>query len=441
MISGRIYRISAAGLMLGLSACVPYREAPLKPEALVKAAFTGPLPDDPDALVAIAVAHDPAVAAARASLNAAISAEKAARNLPPLSLTLSTEYSTDADPQHPWLYGAAVGVPVDAGNRRKARVTAASLVVVKARYALAEAVWASRQRLHTALNDLYFAQGLIELDRTLADQRESYAAALGRRVAAGEDTRTLAAQAELEASTAHQAVRQAESALVQARADLARALDTAPDAVDALAGLLPPPALDSQAADTLADKALYARADIASAVAEYDSAENDVRAAVAAQYPDINIAPGYTWDHGAVKLPVNLTLTLPPFDGNRAQIESAQQARLAAGKTLEDRIKTALHDARAAAIQYRSDLDSEEAIRIRDLPLAETLSAHAGRAVKAGESDRTEAMAADIALTQTRVTAWQAARTASDDRLKLEDAARTPASASELSLLSQEMTK
>jgi hypothetical protein len=100
-----------------------------------------------------------------------------------------------------------------------------------------------------------------------------------------------------------------------------------------------------------------------------------------------------------------------------------------------------LHDARAAATQYQSDLASGTAVQTRDLPLAEALAAHANRALKAGESDRTEVLAASAALTQTKVSALQAARTASDDRLKLEDAARQSADASEISLLRQEMTK
>ncbi|WP_443751020.1 TolC family protein [Asticcacaulis solisilvae] len=427
--------------MLGLSACVSYSAAPLTPQTLAAPAVTGPLPADAGALVRIAIDHDPAVAAARASLDAAVSAQKAAKNLPPLSLTLTAEYSKDADARRPWLWGGAVGIPLDIGAKREARVTAADLAVIKARYALADAVWSSRQRLRQALSDRYFARALVAIDRTLVGQREAFAAALARRVASGEDPRGLGAQAELDASAARQTLRQAEAKAIQAEADLARALDAAPETVAGLPDIAPPPPLDNETAGALIAKTLVSRADIASAVADYDAAENDLRAAIAAQYPDITIAPGYTWERGAVKWPVNLTLNLPPLDGNRANIAQAQKARLAAGKMLEDRVKSALHDADAAAASYRADLETEAAIRTKDLSLAEALSAQTERALKAGESDRTEALAAAAALTQTRASALQAAQTASDDRLKLEDAARQPADASELSLLSQEMTK
>lgn len=436
-----IYGLAAAGLALGLSACAAYQAAPLKPETLAAPAVTGPLPADADALVKIAIDHDPSVAAARASLDAAVSARRSAGNLPPLSLSLSAEYSKDADAQRPWLWGGAVAIPLDIGARRNARITAADLNVVKARYALADVIWSSRQRLRQALSDRHFARALAAVDRTLAEQRDAYAAALGKRVAAGEDARGLAAQAELDASAARQGLRQAEAKIVQAEADLARALDTGPDAVAGLPDIAPPPAFDAADAAALTGKALVSRADIATAVADYDSAENDLRAAIAAQYPDFTVAPGYTWERGAVKWPVNLTLNLPPLDGNRANIEQAQKARLAAGKLLEDRVKAALHDAEAAAAGYQADLEAEAAIRTRDVPLAETLLAQAGRAVKAGESDRTEALAAAAALAQIRANALEAARTAADDRLKLEDATRQSADASELSLLSQEMTK
>ena len=433
--------LCAAGLMLGLSACASYQPAPLKPETLAAPTVTGTLPADPNALLKIAIDHDPTVAAARASLEAAVSARRAAKNLPPLSLTLTAEYSKDADAQRPWLYGGAIGIPVDIGVRRATRITAADLTVVKARYALADAVWLSRQHLRQALSDRHFARALAATEQTLVEQREAYAAALAKRVAAGEDSRGLAAQAELDASAARQGLRQAGAKRVQAEADLARALDATPDAVASLPDIAPPPTLDTATIAAMTEKALVSRADIASAVANYDSAENDLRAAIAAQYPDINVAPGYTWERGAVKWPVNLTLNLPPLDGNRANIAQAQQARLAAGKTLEDRVKSARHDTAAAAATYGADLETETAIRTKDLPLAEATAAQAERALKAGESDRPEALASTIALTQTRANALQAAQTASDDRLKLEDATRQSADATELSLLSQEMTK
>ena len=108
--------------MLGLSACASYQAAPLTPQALALSAVTAPLPADINALVRIAIDHDPAVASARASLGAAMSARTAAKNLPPLSLTLTAEYSKDADAKRPWLWGGAVGIPVDIGARRKARL-------------------------------------------------------------------------------------------------------------------------------------------------------------------------------------------------------------------------------------------------------------------------------------------------------------------------------
>ncbi len=252
----RTYGLAAAGLMLGLSACASYQAAQLKPEVLVAPSVAAPLPADPDALVKIAIDHDPAVAAARASLDAALAARKAAKNLPPLSLTLTAEYSKDADTSRPWLYGGAAGIPVDIGARRSTRITAADLNVVKARYALADAVWSSRQRLRQGLSDRHFAHALAEADRTLAEQGEAYAAALGKRVAAGEDSRGLAAQAELDASAARQALRQAEAKIVQAEADLARALDATADTVAALPDIAPPAALDAATATTMTEKAL-----------------------------------------------------------------------------------------------------------------------------------------------------------------------------------------
>ena len=70
MVRAGLYGLAAGGLLLGLSACATYQPAPLMPDVLAAPTVTGPLPADGDALVKIAIDHDPAVAAARASLDA-----------------------------------------------------------------------------------------------------------------------------------------------------------------------------------------------------------------------------------------------------------------------------------------------------------------------------------------------------------------------------------
>ncbi|ESQ89402.1 hypothetical protein ABAC460_12895 [Asticcacaulis sp. AC460] len=423
----RALSATALALMLTLSACAHYQAAPMDLKtAGGPSVHAGDLPADADAqtLLQLALQRDPAVAAARATLAAAEANRKAARNLPPLSLMLTVEYSKDADPQKPWLYGGAVGIPLDTGARRAARVTGADLTVIRARYALAEAVWGVRQRLYQALNDLSLSAQEIALNQTLLDQRIAYQALIQKRVRHGEEAQGVAAQAALDVSGARQALAEAKARHIAAVAAVAHALDADVAAVEAMT--IRPAAeldvLDEAQLRAMIDKAVYHRADVLLAVVDYDVAENDLRTAIAAQYPDISLQPGYNWERGQVKIPFSLSLTLPPLDGNRAAIDAAQSTRLAAGKTLESVVKATRSNAAQAATTYSADLGTARSIATTDLPVSRDMAARAQRMKLAGEGDQADALLAELNATQTQIHLLQAQRTAHNDRLALEDA-------------------
>ncbi len=422
----RYVPLSVIALTALLSGCVAYSPAPLSVSQLAAptSSPSSPLPVDRIGLLRLALDRSPALAAARASLAAAQSGAKAARNLPPLTLTLTAEYSKQADAQRPWFYGGSVGVPLDIGARRTARVTTADLAVIKAGYAVGEAAWTVRQNLTQALADLTASRRQIAASQALIDQRNSYYALIEKRAAAGEDTRGLAIQAQLDASALLDTLLQAKAKEAQARADLARVLNVPIAAVDALADLPPADnaAADPQTLASMADRALYIRADVLNAVVDYDSAENDLRGAIAGQYPDINIAPGYTWERGVVKLPLAGTFTLPPLDGNRAVIHQAQSARTAAGKTLEDQVKTVQATIQQAGLTLQADRAVAVKVRGTDLPLAENLAQRTARLTAAGEGDQVDRLTSEIALSQARLGLLTAEQTTLNDRLKLEDA-------------------
>ncbi len=428
-----------------LAGCATYSPAPVTVGALgAYSVHRADLPPGSDiyGLLRLALNHDPAVAAARASLASAMAAQKAARNSPPLSLTLTAEYSKDSDPQKPWLYGGALGIPLDIGAKRQGRVTVADLAVVMARYALGEAVWASRQRLMQAVSDLGLARIEIAAAENLVEQRLAFQAHMQKRVTNGEDANGLVAQASLDVSAARQTLAQAQSRRLQAIAGLARALDADPAEVASLE-LVPRPLipLNGTQVEAMVETSLYVRSDVLLAVADYDTAENDLRLAVAAQYPDITIQPGYTWERGAVKIPLALNLTLPPLDGNRAAIEAAQSARVAAGKSLEDRIKTTRATALQAAATWEVDAAMADTIRRTDLPTSRDMAARSERMKNAGEIDQTENLLAQLNATQTELNLIQAERTACNDRLTLEDALHQAFDPAETQILTDVRTK
>ena len=418
-----------------LSACATYAPKPVDVTGLAQPAMTA-LPDGD--LLPVALANSPAVAAARAAYDASLHDRKAQTLLPPTTLTLIQEYSKDANAQKPWLYTGQLDIPLDLGGRRAGRITTADIAVDKAAYALGDALWATRLGLRQAQSDLEFARQTVAVDQQVVATRTAYRDSIDKQVKSGEEIRASADQARLDLSAAEQSLRQAEAARDQAELALAHALDATPAAVRAFAdGPASPAVVDDAEIDTLAAKALYARSDVRNAVADYAGTENDLRVAVAGQYPDIHVAPGYTWERGIVKLPLNWVLTLPPTDLNRANIAAATDRRAAAGKTLEDTVKSAQTEIAQAASAWRAARAIAQKTTNEDLPLATTMARRAEHSLQAGEASRADELLSRIITLDTQLTALSAQQTADDDRLKLEDALRQPLTASDAEALSQ----
>ncbi len=416
-----------------LSACATYTPQPVGVAGLSQPAMTV-LPDG-DWLSA-ALANSPAVAAARAEYDASLHDRRAQKLLPPTTLTLIQEYSKDANAQKPWLYTDQLDVPLDLGGRRAGRITTADIAVDKAAYALGDALWTTRQALRQAQSDLDFARRTVALDQQVVATRTAYRDSIDKQVKGGEEIRATADQARLDLSAAEQSLRQAQAARDQAELALAHALNATPAAARAYEGSNPTlSAIDDAAVDALAAKALYVRSDVRNAVADYASAENDLSVAIAGQYPDIHVAPGYTWERGIVKLPLNWVLTLPPSDLNHANIAAATDRRAGAGKTLEDTVKSAQTEIAQAASAWRAAAAIAQKTTNEDLPLARTMAERVRHSQAAGEASRADQLLAGVITLDTQLAALSAQQAAADDRLKLEDALRQPFSAGDADAL------
>ncbi|MGA7538258.1 MAG: TolC family protein, partial [Steroidobacteraceae bacterium] len=237
---------------------------------------------------------------------------------------------------------------------------------------------------------------------------------------------------------------QARADAQRAQSDAAAALGLPPQALDDLQlewshwGTPPPVSADElHAART---RALLSRADLSAAIDDYAEAENRLRQAIARQYPQFTLLPGYYWDHGIRKFPLDVNLTLPLFNRNQGEIAEARAGRELAGRrmlALQDSIYGEIAGAeRAEAIAH----DNENAARQRLHDAREQLR-QASLGLKLGAIDRSEELAARIAVTRARLdllqtqTRWQSARDA------LEDALRAPLSGSELGMGRQESNR
>ncbi|WP_343684975.1 TolC family protein [Asticcacaulis sp.] len=409
----------------------------MTPSPQATAAFT----DAPsfDALFDRAVRRHPSVRAAQQAYLAAQFDARLASQYPNVGLSLMAEYSKQADAAKSWLLGGALDLPIDTGGRKAGRLTDATLSTRVARYDLADAIFTVRTNLATSLATLQATDRLRGLCARNVDLKTQALDQATARVQHGEDDASILTVARLDVTNAQNACRDIEVRNATARADLAALLGLP---VSELAGLRLPdynPNLSVLPSETVSmrhERALYARADILKAIADYDRSENAVRVEVAKQYPEVRVAPGYTWERGVSKYPFNLSLVLPPADLNRAGIKAAEARRAAAGATLEAVVATQYAAEQKALSAYSQGLALAQQISVHDLPLAAAQSRRAENLTRLGEGALSDVLTAQIAHSDAQIRGEEAELATTLAHIQLEDAWRQPVSDTEAQTLS-----
>jgi CRISPR system Cascade subunit CasA len=444
--------------ILLLAGCVRYEAKPLLPAATL-ASFESRTIDDPALgerviqrfpaladpwppsrwdrahLLAVAIANSTDLAIAQADLDAAIAQESIAGMRANPDLSLQTEYARRERSQ--WLYGLGLDIPLGSSARRRLDRQIAGTRTTIARTQVLARTWTLRSELAKVLSDREVARRRLGMLGDLVTLQKQRVALAGQRIAAGED-------AAIDALPAREALLHSEAQLADATADAARAqsalaqvLGLPRNAVATLdidwADWGEPPALDETGFAREREQALLARSDLAIAINDYAITELDVQHAIARQYPEFVLSPGYVWDHGIAKLPLALGFTLPRLDRNRAEIATMLAARENAGQHLlaiQTRIHGEIDAARQAETIARANgttaqhrvAEVDEQVRQRTL------------ALRLGAIDRGDALAADILAREAALDALQRLSEQQAARLALEDALHVPLSGPELAL-------
>lgn len=444
---------------LWLGACVSYHAQPLHPRQSARTfaarrldspalrnAVTKLLPRPPAQwppaqwtradLLAVALADNPRLAVARADIGRALAQEITAGEAPNPTIGLQSEYALH---DVPWLYGIAFELPLRSPTLRRLAISQAQIATSRERWALMGATWSVRSRLTAALSDWQSAQRRSTLLDGLINDQQQLLKGQRARVAAGEDAPAslVAVQDALLQTQQEQGEVRAEAQRAQSAA--AGALGLPPQALDSLRVEWPdwgtPPAVSPDALKDARASALLSRADLSAAIDGYMAAQNSLRQAIARQYPQFTVTPGYYWDHGIHKFPFDVGLTLPLFNRNRGEIAEARAGRELAGErmlALQDEIYGQIAGAERAESIAR---DNEDAARQRLESALEQLR-QASLGLKLGAIDQSEQLAARIAATRAQIDVlqtqarWQTARDA------LEDALRAPLSGPELDMRS-----
>ncbi len=165
---------------------------------------------------------------------------------------------------------------------------------------------------------------------------------------------------------------------------------------------------------------------------EYSIAEAQFKLAVKRQYPQLTLGPGYYWDHGISKFPLDVGLSLP-LNGNKGEIAEARAARDVAGKrmlALQADIYGDISSAERSEHLARASTETAE----RRLENARHQLAQGELSLRLGESSGMERAGTEILAIRAELEVLELRERLQTARNNLEDVLHAPLSGPEVAL-------
>jgi cobalt-zinc-cadmium efflux system outer membrane protein len=390
---------------------------------------------DRASLLAVAITQNPDLAVLRAQIEVTLAAQERARELPNPDLTLQSEYSRGE--QYTWLYGVGFDFLLLSPRQRRLNLDIARRASATAQWQLIEKTWQIRSALVAALSGWEAVRRREPLLTHLIAAQQRLVDLQQRRVEAGEDPPSEVAASRVGLLQVEQQRAQLREEANRAQANLAAALGMPPEALDNLDIDWPdwgePASLEQHELPALEEKALLGRADLAAAINDYADSEDRLQLAIARQYPQFHLSPGYYWDHGVAKWPVDLGLALPLFNRNRGEIAEADAERSLAGQRMLA-VQAEIYGAIASAARADSLTGDTASSSDRQRQLADQQSHQAELGLKAGAIDSSERVAAEVVALRAALEDLSARADRQAARNSLEDALHMPLSGPERAL-------
>ncbi len=415
--SGALAALACAPALAG---CVAYEPAPVDLSAMLASleavAWEPPIDGaGPGQLASFAVAHHPALRAARAEVGVARALLVEAGLLADPEIgwdgmdALASQIVDDTASSVDFLSGFSLSIPLPRPGELDAREDAAGWRAEEARRRVLAAEWSLALDVYVACEDVLEAHELLEENERLVRVVETTRAYFER-------ARSVGAATAIDANLARGDVLSIEARRVRLEGELAGARQR----LNALLGL-PPRAdvpvvpatgadgeLEAAAdADALVERALARRPDLAASLAAYAAAEDDVRLAVARQLPLVSIGTGIA--------------IVPGFftRWGRPAIETAKARRAALQSELEARVHGVRSEVHAASLALESARREVAFLESELLPNAEESLRLAGDSFDAGEVTLLEILTLQRALVDARTRTTEARAELRRDRWRL----------------------
>ena len=292
----------------------------------------------------------------------------------------------------PYLLTLDFAVPLETKGKRGYRIRSARNLDQAARFDLADSAWKVHSAVRRALLDHLLASRSLELYRSEEQIRTEQVRLLQERFVVGDIPRPELDLARIELSKTHLSISTAEGQVAGTKAALASAMGIPAAGLEGLdftwSDLGSPPSTQSFSPQDIRRDAVLNRLDIRRSLAQYAAAEADLQLEIAKQYPDIQIAPGYTYEEKNSFFTLGVSMTLPIFNRNQGSIAEAEAKRKEAAATFLQKQAQVIGDSDRALAVYSAALnelaEADQSLRqLQDTQLRMTQLA-----VAVGEEDR-----------------------------------------------------
>ncbi len=374
--------------------------------------------------------YHPDLAVARASSKAAAASITTAgeRQNPGLALGPGYNSTSDSSVISPWILTVGLDFTLETAGKRGYRIAQARELSAAAQLNIATVAWQVRGRVRESLLALFAARARGAL---LARQEElllSLASLTERQWNAGAISRFELSQARAALIETQLARKDSARAEAEARVTLAAALGVTPKALDEVTlsfddfERIPADLKEPEAQR----QAILNRPDVLGSLTEYAASQSALQLAVARQYPDLQLGPGYEFDQGDNKWSLSLGGLLSLLHRNRGPIDEAEAKRAEAAARFTGVQGRAIEQIERASIASRAAREKvvavDELLLSREAQMRTVESQH-----RAGEVSRLELVSAELEFTAAELARLEALLNLHNAVGLMEDAMQSPA--------------
>jgi outer membrane protein TolC len=382
---------------------------------------------DLQSLMLAALYYSPDLDVARARWGVIQAGTITAGARPNPALNASVGYNSTSQLIRPWIPEVVLGLPIETAGKRGIRISEAQTLSEAARLDVLHAAWIAHSRLRRAFVDLYRAREMETVLLHLHDLQVQSLDVLEAQLAVGAISANELSLTRIATGRTRLAALEAAREQELARVELAAALGiptTALEGIEISFAELEHLTTDVPT-DEMRREAVVHRADILSALAEYESTQAALQLEIAKQYPDIDIGAGYQLDQTDSKWTLGLNLVLPIFNRNRGPIAEAEARRTEAAARFLALQSRVFAEVDGAVASYRSALETAAAADEMLTQLGRR-EASAQTAYRLGATSKLELLSAEIEIAAGRVGRLEALVSAQRAAGDLENALQKP---------------